>query len=158
MEKLKWHTEQRKVKDLKGYEHNPRQLSKAQKDQLQKSIEKFDLVEIPAINLDNTIIAGHQRVRILILLGRSDEMIDVRVPNRLLDEQEFKEYLVRSNKTTGQFNFDELANLFDSNELIDLGFTSFDLGLNVTVGDPSSDKQVSFTAKEKRCPHCGMGL
>jgi site-specific DNA-methyltransferase (adenine-specific) len=47
------------------------------------SITKFDLVEIPAVNTDGTIIAGHQRLRLLLELGREREMIDVRVPRRV---------------------------------------------------------------------------
>jgi hypothetical protein len=34
-------------------------------------------------------------------LGRGDEFIDVRVPNRELTELEFKEYNIRSNVSIG---------------------------------------------------------
>lgn len=48
--KLQWHTEQRKVSDLIPFEENPRKMSKSQAQDLQKSIERFGLVEIPAID------------------------------------------------------------------------------------------------------------
>ena len=67
-----------------------------QESDLKASIEKFDLVEIPVIDTDNTICAGHQRVHILWMLGRQDDTIDVRVPNRKMTEEEFNEYNVRS--------------------------------------------------------------
>ena len=97
MKAIKFHTEQRKVKDLVPYKYNPRKVTAEKKEVLKKSLEKFDLAEIPVINTDNTIVAGHQRVVVLMELGRGNEAIDVRVPNRALTEDEFKEYNVRSN-------------------------------------------------------------
>ena len=126
MNKLIWHTEQRKINDLIPFEGNPRKMTKEQAEQLQKSLEKFNLAEIPAINTDNKIIAGHQRINILQMLGRGEEIIDVRVPNRELTDDEFKEYNLRSNKNIGSWDFDELAN-FDDDLLKDVGFTREEL-------------------------------
>ena len=120
--KLVWRTEQRKVSDLIPNPQNPRKMSEKQADELKKSIEKFNLAEIPAINTDNKIVAGHMRVATLQLLGRGDETIDVRVPNRKLTEKEYKEYLLRSNQNRGDWDWDLLANNFDINELIGAGF------------------------------------
>ena len=98
MAQLTWTTQKRKIKDLLPYEHNPRVLTKEQHTQLKKSLEKFDLAEIPAVDKDtNRIIAGHMRVKILIELGWGEEEIDVRIPNRKLTDEEFKEYNIRSN-------------------------------------------------------------
>jgi len=77
---LFWKTEQRLVKELIPYEYNPRFITAERKEKLIRSLEKFNLVEIPAINLDNKLIAGHQRVKVLLELNRGDEYIDVRVP------------------------------------------------------------------------------
>jgi DNA modification methylase len=126
MKHLNWDTEKRKVKNLVPYEPNPRKLPDEQAEKLKESLTKFNLVEIPAIDTDNKIIAGHQRIKILLLLGRGDEEIDVRVPNRKLTETEFKEYNLRSNKNTGEWDFNLLAD-FDENFLKDVGFSSEDL-------------------------------
>ena len=126
MEKLKWHTEKRKVNDLIPYENNPRIMTEKQKNDLQKSLEKFDLVEIPATDLDNKIIAGHQRLKIMQLLDRGEEEIDVRIPNRKLTDDEFREYNLRSNKNIGDWNLDMLANL-DEDLLLDVGFEKGEL-------------------------------
>jgi DNA modification methylase len=128
IEKLKWKTEKRKVKDLIPYEKNPRKLSDEQKKALKESLEKFGLVEIPAINTDNKIIAGHQRIMILLLLGRGNEEIDVRIPNRKLNEDEFKEYLLRSNKNVGDWDFETLLKDFDNDILLKSGFEEEELG------------------------------
>jgi DNA modification methylase len=123
---LTWHTEVRKVDDLVPYEKNPRTLSDKQREDLEASITKFNLVEIPAINTDNTIIAGHARLKIMQLLERGVEEIEVRVPDRKLTKSEFEEYLLRSNKNTGSWDYDLLKE-FDTSFLLDIGFDDSDL-------------------------------
>lgn len=120
-EKLKWTTESRKISDLIPNTKNPRKMSTFQKDKLKQSFEKFNLVEIPAIDTDNRVIVGHQRLVILKLLGRGDEMIDARVPNRKLTQEEYDQYLITSNAVTGSWNFDKLKE-FDLDMLVDIGF------------------------------------
>lgn len=119
--KLQWHTEKRKVGDLIPWDKNPRKLSDAQKKQLETSLAKFDLVEIPAINTDNKLIAGHQRTALMILAGRTEEMIDVRVPNRKLTKEEFEEYNLRSNRNVGDWDWGLLDEL-DRTLLLEVGF------------------------------------
>ncbi len=120
-EQLKWHTDQRRVDDLIPYEYNPRQLTEEKKQVLIKSLNNFGLVEIPAVDLDNKIIAGHQRVLVLKILGRGEEMIDVRVPNRKLTEKEFKEYNIQSNVSIGYWDIDILRTAFGDIDLMSLG-------------------------------------
>ena len=124
---MKWKTEQRRVADLIPYERNPRQMTEKQKKDLEASLKKFNLAEIPAINTDNTILAGHQRLRILTLLGRGDEIIDVRIPDRKLTPEEVKEYNLRSNKNNGEWDWDILANDFDFEFLEKVGFEKWEL-------------------------------
>lgn len=138
-EKLVWHTEQRKVSDLVPFEQNPRKMNEDQIRQLSESLNRFNLVEIPAIDTDNKIVAGHQRLKVMAILGRGEEVIDVRVPNRKLTEVEFKEYLVRSNKNTGDWDFDMLANVFDNTNLMEWGFTPGELGLAGADGKSQID-------------------
>ena len=120
---LNWITTQRKINDLIPYDKNPRKLSKSQEDNLKKSLEQFDLVEIPAIDFDNKIIAGHQRIKVMQLLGRGEEQIDVRIPNRKLSSEEYKKYLITSNAIHGDWDFDLLKE-FDLDLLNDIGFDS----------------------------------
>ncbi len=124
--KLTWHTESRLVDDLIPYEKNPRTFSDKQRRDLEASITKFNLVEIPAINTDNTVVAGHARLKIMQALGRGQEEIEVRVPNRLLSKSEFEEYLLRSNRNTGSWDY-ELLKSFDTSFLLDIGFDDGDL-------------------------------
>lgn len=119
--KLVWTTEKRKINDLTPFEKSPRKLSKLQLESLKKSLEIFDLVEIPAVDSDNIILAGHQRIKVLQLLGRGEEEIDVRIPNRKLSKEEAERYLLGSNAIHADWDFDLLKD-FDLDLLVDLGF------------------------------------
>lgn len=125
-QKLVWRTEKRLVKDLLPYEKNPRTISEKQIEDLKKSLQKFNLVEIPAVTPDGRIIAGHQRIKVLQLLGRGEEEIDVRIPNRKLTEKEYEQYLLTSNAVTADWDYEKLKS-FNLDLLIDIGFSEEDL-------------------------------
>jgi len=110
--RLEWHTTQRRVRDLIPLNYNPRILTAEGRARLVHSLDKFNLVEIPAINLDNVVLAGHQRLAILLDVGRGDEFIDVRAPNRQLTKDELDEYNVTSNVGAGQFDYQALLDNF----------------------------------------------
>ena len=138
---MNWTTEKRRISDLIPTVNNPRILNEKQHADLKRSLKKFNLVEIPAINQDGQILAGHQRLKIMAALGRGDEEIDVRVPDRQLSKKECDEYLIRSNKNTGEWDMDELANSFDLDDLKDWGFEDAELGLGKNgFGDTSTDR------------------
>ena len=123
MEKLIWSTQQRKVVELLPYEYNPRKMTAQQSKKLRESLEKFGLVEIPVINFDGILLAGHQRCKALIQLGRDDELVDVRVPNRQLTDQEFKEYNIASNAIKGDWVDEILREHFEDVDLADFGIS-----------------------------------
>ena len=127
MKKLSWKTIQKTVNDLVPQEINPRLITDKQMSDLTRSLKKYNLVEIPAIDTNGTILAGHQRIKALKLLGRGEELIDVRVPNRKLTEKESKEYLIASNKLGGDWDF-ELLKSFDFETLEFAGFDAIEIG------------------------------
>jgi site-specific DNA-methyltransferase (adenine-specific) len=160
MNSLEWSTVRRNARELSPLSINPRKLTDKQRSDLETSLLKFNLVEIPAINLDNTIIAGHQRLSILIALGRGDEEIDVRVPSRMLTESEVREYCIRSNKNVGEWNLETLKENFDLAELFGYGFTQDEfreLGLQIPDFNPiPSAEQPRLDQKNPiTCPNCG---
>ena len=163
MDKLEWRTEQRKVKDLIPYEKNPRKISDEQVRQLKESLEKFNVVEIPAIDTDNKLIAGHQRVKILMMLNRGDEEIDVRVPNRKLTKEEFEEYNIRSNKNTADWDFDILK-LFDEDLIEKIGFDDKELfkviddDIDFDKIEGNEDREVKTKDMEVTCPECNYNF
>lgn len=153
-EQITFHTEQRQISDLIPAAYNPRKMSEDQVKQLTRSLLKFDLAEIPVINTDNTILAGHQRLKIMKILGRGDETIDVRVPNRTLIDEECKEYNIRSNKNTGDWDFELLSSNFDNEMLLDIGFSELELGMD----SMSIEEKKESGSEGKTCPNCGEPL
>ncbi len=126
MQKLQWRTVQRKVNNLIPQETNPRTITDKQMSDLQKNLKKFNLVEIPAVDTDGKILAGHQRIKALQLLGRGEELIDVRIPNRKLTSEESERYLIASNALGGDWDFSKLKS-FDLDLLLDIGFDASEL-------------------------------
>jgi len=157
---IKWNTEKRKLKDLIPYDKNPRILTDKQKEEIKKSLSKFDLVEIPAINIDNTILAGHQRISILKEIKGEDFEIEVRVPDIKLDEKDFKEYLLRSNRNGAEWDWNMLEIDFGKDLLLDSGFEAFEvdvdkLNIDNCFADMDTKKK---KAKVKNCEVCSKGV
>lgn len=127
MSHLEWHTETRKISSLIPNGQNPRVMSPKQVEDLKKSLKKFNLVEIPVVDRDGKVIAGHQRLMVMKLLGRESESIEVRVPNRKLTKSEYDQYLLTSNRVHGDWDWEKLAANFDIGTLLASGFDDADL-------------------------------
>jgi len=149
MKPLEWTTEKRKVNDLIELEINPRKITEKKKAELVASLDKFNLVEIPAINTDNKLIAGNRRLKVLQLAGRGEELIDVHVPNRKLTLAELKEYAIISNSHSGEWDFDLLQIEFAD---IDMDFVGLDMKKIEFEQSPVFDKQMDtfFARKEAK--------
>ncbi|CAB4121625.1 ParB/Sulfiredoxin [uncultured Caudovirales phage] len=153
MKDLTWTTQQRKLSVLKEFEHNPRQITENDFERLKKSLNEFGYVEIIAIDTDNTILAGHMRVRALKKLGHKG-LIDVRVPSRPLTDEERKKYVLISNRVNGDWDFDALANNWDIDLLVDVGFTPEELHLDIDpIIDDDEDKPIC-----DKCESCGQKI
>ena len=89
----------------------------------------------------------------LQLLGRGEEEIEVRVPNRQLTEKEFKEYMSISNRSGGIFDWDILKTDFDIDLLLETGFDSGDLSHifddNLEVADENWDEEAELKKIKK---------
>lgn len=127
-EGITWANERRRLGDLREWEDNPRLLMEHDANELDKSLAKFSLADPLIINLDNTLIGGHQRRRRLIEKHGLDYEVDVRVPSRMLTPAEMRELAIRLNRNQGKWDNDILADRFDFGELLDFGFTEKELG------------------------------
>jgi hypothetical protein len=119
-EPLVWHVEQIAWCEMIRFEFNPRKMSAVMKQKLRESYQKFGNVELPVLDFDNMIIAGHQRHDVKLMDGCGEELTSVVKPNRKLTELEYKEYNVISNALKGDFvgeilaeHFSEVENLAD---------------------------------------------
>jgi len=115
------------INDLIFAEYNPRQLMKDEYKQLKDSITRFGLVDPIIVNKNeerkNIIVGGHQRVRIAKDI-KIKEVPCVEVDLTLDKERELN---IRLNKNSGSWDYDALANMFDTDELTDWGFAEDEL-------------------------------
>lgn len=117
------------INDLKEADYNPRQMTEKQVADLTASIREFGLVDPIIVNkhLDrmNVVVGGHQRLKIARTLGFTEiPVVYVDLP---LDRE--KRLNVRLNKNNGQWDWDLLANNFDKETLLDIGFDKNDLNM-----------------------------
>ena len=126
---MQWTIRKTKLSELKEYHKNPRKLTKKQLVDLKKSIKTFGLCEPIVANLDNTVIGGHQRIR--VMSGMGIEEADVYFPAELLTEKQVEELNVRLNRNTGEWDYDILANQWDLGELIEWGFEENELSIDI---------------------------
>jgi len=147
MGQITWSIVEKKVSDLKSYEHNPRVLTKKGIADLKKSIDKFGLAEPIVVNTDNVIIGGHARTKVL----DSNAIVQCYVPSRELNEDEYKELNIRLNKNiAGEWDFDILANSFELSSLLEWGFDEKELKFDLPVEEddvPEVDDTVDPTTK-----------
>ena len=151
---MKWHLETRKIKDLKPHPNNPRKLSKHDADHLQKSLDKFGLIDKPIITADGMIIGGHQRIA--LLKKNKAKEVECWVSDEPLDEKEVDELHIRLNRAQGEWDWELLGNVFESEDLVEWGFSEDDLfGWNAEEVETAQPAEAKQTKKQKTCPNCG---
>lgn len=156
--KLTWRTVDKKISDMVPNIRNPRVMSTKQMDDLKRSLKKYGVVELPVIDTDLTVIAGHQRLLALKLLGREDETIPVRIPSRKLTKKEYDQYLLSSNRIHGGWDWQKLAENFDTDILLASGFDDADMSHvfdDLEVEDDEFDEAVEI--KKIKVPTVKLG-
>jgi len=108
---MKWHTEVRKISELKEWKDNPRTISKENLDELMSSIDDLGNFEPLVIDTDGTVIAGNQRLMVASRLKQ--EEVEVSVPERKLTGKEIKKIGLISNRHSGEWDMDKLAEGFE---------------------------------------------
>ena len=132
------------INKLKPATYNPRQISTKQYKDLKLSVEKFGLVDPIVVNKDNTVIGGHQRLKICKEL----KYIEIDCVVLDLSKEEERELNIRLNKNTGEFDIDILANEFDIDNLVDWGFKHIDLDINIDKIEEDTEDVATITIKE----------
>jgi DNA modification methylase len=121
MAEITWTLTTLDIDTLTDYAKNPRSLTDAQFKQLKTSLDKFGMIDKPIINLDtaNTVIGGHQRLRVLRHEGV--KACECWTPNRELTGREVEELNIRLNANTGNWDVDTLANQWEMSDLKEWG-------------------------------------
>jgi len=116
------------IVDLKPADYNPRKWDIAAVKNLTESIKKFGLVDPIVVNgspeRKNVVIGGHFRLHVAKELGYTEmPVVYLDIP----DIEKEKELNLRLNKNVGEWDWDLLKN-FETDLLVDIGFTDTDLG------------------------------
>jgi len=106
---------------LQPWERNPKSISKAHAKRLLASWDKFGQFQTVAIGPGFEVYDGHQRLSVLRAAYGDGYSVAARQSSRELSDAERRELVIAAHVgTTGQFNWDELAN-WDAAELQDWG-------------------------------------
>ncbi len=109
------------INSIRNNPINPRLVNKAKFEKLKKSIQEFpQMLELRpiVINEDGVILGGNMRYKALVELGY--EEVPVIVASYITKEQE-NEFIIKDNLGFGDWDWDILANEWDSVELEDWG-------------------------------------
>lgn len=151
---IEWILVKKKISELKEDPRNPRTLSKKQGKLLQDSLSEYGLADKPIINQDNTIIGGHQRIKILKKMGYKE--VECFIPESPLSEEQAKSLNLVLNRVHGDFDYDMLADDWEPEDLINHGFSEQELHLNDEPIEEIEEKQPKEQKKKQvACPSCG---
>lgn len=142
------------------WEQNPRQIKEPNAARLAQSFDRFSQVEPIIIGPNNEIYNGHQRYHVLLEKYGEDYEVDVRQASRSLTEKERQMLTVFLHKgTTGEWDFDTLANTFDADDLQDWGFSAHELDLvasDLDVLDGGYHQREKDSSRRAVPHHCAI--
>ena len=109
-----------KITEIKANPNNPRILKDDKFKKLVTSIEKFpEMADVRPIvvNMDMVVIGGNMRLRAMKEVGWKE------APVQMVDwtEEQQKEFIIKDNLGYGEWDWDDLANNWDEQELTDWG-------------------------------------
>jgi len=141
-----------KIEALIATDINPRKINREAFDALKKSLTDFpDMKQLRPIVVDEklVILGGHQRIYALKDLG----YIDVLVKQVFgLTEKQKREFIIKDNTASGDWDSDILANNWEMAELEGWGLNKFNFGdVDEEPNDPASKDDKS---KVHTCPNC----
>jgi len=118
------------ITQIKSNPNNPRIIKDHKFKQLVKSIQDFpQMLELRPIVIDenNMVLGGNMRLKACIEAGLTD--VPVKQAADLTEEQK-KEFIVKDNVGYGEWDWDDLANNWDVQELTEWGLDipNFDNG------------------------------
>ena len=133
------------IKEIKPNPDNPRVIKDDKFAKLKKSIQDFpQMLELRPLVIDenNIVLGGNMRLRALQDLGIDE--VPILYAKDLTEEQK-KEFTIKDNLSYGEWDWDTLANEWDSKLLNDWGLNSW----NYKEVTPDFDADVSGTVLER---------
>ena len=146
-----------KITEVISNPNNPRLIKDDKFKKLVKSIQDFpDMLNVRPIvvNKDMVVLGGNMRLKAIKEAGIKEINVDIVDWN----EQQQKEFIIKDNASFGEWDWSDLANNWDSEELTDwgvdiIGFSNVeDLGEDFSLpnGDKSPFQQMTFTLADEQ--------
>jgi len=146
------------INEIKPNPNNPRIIKDDKFKKLVKSIQDFpQMLELRPIVIDenNIVLGGNMRLKACIEAGLKD--VPVKQAKDLTEEQK-KEFIVKDNVGYGEWDWSDLANNWETEELEEwgldiIGFSNVeDLGEGFSLpdGDKSPFQQMTFTLADEQ--------
>jgi ParB-like chromosome segregation protein Spo0J len=139
-----------KIYKLKKHPDNPRVIKDVKFKKLVKSIQEFpEMLEIRPIvvNKDLVVLGGNMRLKAAQEAGLKDIWID----QADWSEEKQREFIIKDNSSYGEWDWDELANSWDVDNLNDWA-----LDLPPMFDEPEQD--LNDEDKTKTCKICGKDI
>ena len=130
-------TEKVKIGKIKNNPNNPRLIKDDKFKKLVKSIKEFpEMLEIRPIvvDKDNIVLGGNMRLRACQEAGLKEVHI---IQADKLTEKQQREFIIKDNVGFGEWDWDDLANEWDTEELEDWGL---DLPLDFSVEELEAEE------------------
>ena len=144
------------IDDLTQNEINPRKIKRKEYEDLKKSLLEFpEMKKLRKIIVDENmvILAGHQRIYALKDLGF--QQVEVEQVFNLTEAQK-RRFIALDNDHSGDWDYDIIANVWNTDELKDWGIKSMKLP-SLGGSDPTDREEVKFDADKNKdvvCPNC----
>lgn len=109
------------ISNIYPNKENPRQVNEAKFIKLKKSIQDLpEMLKLRPIVVDENyiILGGNMRYRALVELGHKEVYV---IKTTELTEEQKQEFIVKDNLSFGDWDYDILANVWDSVQLEDWG-------------------------------------
>jgi len=151
-----------KISEIKLNKKNPRLIKDYKFEKLKKSISEFPkMLELRPIIIDNDniILGGNMRYQALKDLGYKELPENWVKKSSELSEEEKQRFIISDNINFGEFDFEIIANEWDTELLADWGLdvggfdvNSDDLGTDFTLpdGDKAPFQQMTFTLADEQ--------
>ena len=130
-----------KISQVKTNPNNPRLIKDHKFKKLVKSIKEFpEMLEIRPIvvDKDNIVLGGNMRLRACQEAGLKEVYI---LKASQLTEKQQREFIVKDNVGFGEWDWDDLANEWDAEELEDWGL---DLPMDVKIDELEDDEEIEL--------------
>ena len=147
-----------KLSEIKPNKDNPRQIAAEALDKLKASITRdpaFMTLRPIVVDEAGIILGGNMRYRACVALGMKEVPATWVIKAADLTDEQKKRFVLVDNAPSGmsgEWDWDSLSNLWDTSDLLDIGFTPGELGIDISLPTETDN---GLKGEPCECPVCG---